>query len=194
MCSNRAAPTVLPMGFMDKALKVAVVARDHFEETRHRPDLPAAPDPHEHDLLARAVALGAPDPYALLSLEEATEIAGVPLGGPRLTYSDDTIGVRYAATGPRNRRWSVEAQAFYAADEDTPFDPAVHWHTFVAEHVAGDDGVPVPGLGDAALARDGEVYVLAGPLLFHTEARMPDDPATQAAIAAARCVLQRLDR
>lgn len=195
MRPRRPAPTVRPMGFMDKALKAAVAARDQLEEARHRPEVPTAPDEHEQRVLARAVALGAPDPYALLSLEEASDVVGVPLGGPRLTYADDTIGVQYAATGPRHRRWSVEVQAFYAVDEDTPFDAAVHWHTFVAEHVGGNDGVPVDGLGDAALAREGEVYVLAGPLLFFTTVRVPDAPApdiTQQAIDVARRVITRL--
>jgi hypothetical protein len=183
------------MGFMDKALKVAVVARDQLEEARHRPEVPTAPDEHEQQVLARAVALGAPDPYALLSLEEASDVVGVPLGGPRLVYGDDTIGVQHAATGPRRRRWSVEVQAFYAIDEDTPFDAAVHWHTFVAEHVGGNDGVPVADLGDAALAREGEVYVLAGPLLFFTTVRVPDASApvlTQHAIDAAHRVTARV--
>jgi hypothetical protein len=181
------------MSFLDKALKVAAVAKDHFDETRHRPLPASAPDAHEQQVLRRALALGAPDPTALLSLEEAAEVAGVPLGGPRLTYSDDALGVEYAATGPRQQRWSVAVQAFHAPDEDTPYDAAVHWHTFVAPHIGENDGVAVPGLGDAALARDGEIHVLAEPLLFSVTVRRPDDPApTEPASRAARQVLARV--
>jgi hypothetical protein len=188
------------MGFLDKAVRAATVAKDQIDELRdvrataqHRPTVAGVPDPHEEHVLARALALGAPEPYALLGLEEASEVAGVPLGGPRLVYGDDTIGVGYSASGPRQRHWSVEVQAFYAIDDDTPYDAAVHWHTFVADAVS-DDGVPVGGLGDAAIARDGEVFVLAGPLLFFTTVRLPDGaPATDHALRAARRVLTRLD-
>ncbi len=201
MCPAPPARTVPSMGFLDKAMKAATIAREQIDEVRevhalarHRPEAgPAAGlDGHEEQVVARALALGAPDPFALLSLEEASLVAGVPLGGPRLAYGDDTIGVSYAATGPRQRRWSVEVQAFHAINDDTRFDPAVHWHTFVAEHVS-EDGRPVPGLGDAAIARDTDVFVLAEPLLFFTTVRLPDGaPATDRAIDAARRVLERL--
>jgi hypothetical protein len=188
------------MGFLDKAMRAATVAKDQIDDLRdmrataqHRPAAMSAPDPHEEQVLARALALGAPEPYALLSLEEASEIAGVPLGGPRLVYGDDTIGVGYAASGPRQRYWSVEVQAFHAIDDDTAFDAAVHWHTYLAE-IIRDDGHAIGDLGDAAIARDGEVFVLAGPLLFFTTVRLPDGaPATDHALRAARRVLTRLD-
>jgi hypothetical protein len=194
------ARTFAAMGLLDKALRAAGAAKTQIDELRdvhataqHRPAATAPPDEHEERVLARALELGAPEPYALLSLEEACEIAGVPLGGPRLVYGDDTIGVGYSASGPRQRHWSVEVQAFYAIDDDTHFDAAVHWHTYLAE-IISDDGQAVPGLGDAAIARDGEVFVLAGPLLFFTTVRLPDgQPATDHAIRAARQVLQRLD-
>jgi hypothetical protein len=188
------------MGFLDKAVRAATAAKDQIDEMRdlrataqHRPAIATAPDPHEEQVLARALELGAPEPYALLSLEEASEIAGVPLGGPRLVYGDDTIGVGYSASGPRQRHWSVEVQAFHAIDDDTVFDAAVHWHTYLAE-IVSDDGVAVHDLGDAAIARDGEAFVLAGPLLFFATVRLPDGaPATDHALRAARRVLTRLD-
>jgi hypothetical protein len=194
------ARTVRSMGFLDKAMKAATAAKDQVDELRdmratsqHRPTVAGAPDEHEERVLGRALALGAPEPYALLSLEEASQIAGVPLGGPRLVYGDDTIGVGYTATGPRQRYWSVEVQAFYAVDDDTDFDAAVHWHTYLAD-IVRDDGLPIGDLGDAAIARDGEVFVLAGPLLFFTTVRLPDGaPATDHALRAARRVLTRLD-
>jgi hypothetical protein len=185
------------MGFLDKALKAATLAKGQLDEVRevhalarHRPDAtPAALTDHERDVVERALALGAPPPTALLTLEEACEIAAVPLGGPHLVYGDDTIGVRFSATGTRRQRHGVEVQAFHAPDHETPFDAHEHWHGFVAEHVAGNGGLPVPGLGDAALQRDGEAYVLAGPLLLFTTVT-PADEATPVAIA--RRVLQRL--
>jgi hypothetical protein len=187
------------MGFLDKAMKAATLAREQIGEVRevhalarHRPEpAPAALDDHEVGVVERALALGAPPPTALLTAEEASEIAGVPLGGPHLVYGDDTIGVRFTATGPRQQRWSVEVQAFHASGDDTRFDAREHWHGFVAEHVAGNGGTPVGDLGDAALARDGEVFVLAGPLVFFATVT----PATGSAqaVATARRVLARLD-
>jgi hypothetical protein len=190
------------MGFLDKAMRAATVAKDQLAEVRdvhataqHRPAAATTPGEHEQRVLARALELDAPEPWALLSVEEASEIVGVPLGGPQLTYGDDTIGVRYAATGPRQRSWSAEVQAFHALDEDTRYDAAEHWHTYLAPHVS-DDGWPVGGLGDAAIARDGEVFVLGGPLLFFATVRLPDGAtalATEQAIAVAHQVLTRVD-
>lgn len=188
------------MGFLDKALRAATAAKDQIDEvrelrasTQHRPVEATALDEHEEHVLARARELGAPDPFWLLSVEEASEVVGVPLGGPRITYGDDTIGVAFAADGPKQRRWSVEVQAFHAGHEDDDFDAVLHWHHYVAEHVI-DDGWPVAGLGDAAIARDGEVFVLADPLLFWVTVRTPDGTrTTDQAIAAARQTLTRLD-
>lgn len=206
------------MGILDKAMKMATVAKGQIDDVRevhalarHRPATasttatantttnttasaiePAAAGAelgdHERDVLRRALERGAPDPFALLTLEEASAIAGVPLDGPHLVYGDDSIGVRFSATGPRDRRPSVEVQAFHAV-EDAWFDAHDHWHGFLAEHVAGNGGRPVPDLGDAALSRDGEAYVLAGPLVL-TTSTTPADPT--AAIALARAVLRRL--
>jgi hypothetical protein len=188
------------MGLLEKAMKVAAVAKEVREVhamARVRPEGGGVLDEHEEAVVVRAMGLGAPEPWALLSVEEASEVVGVPLGGPRLVYGDDTIGVSYAAAVPGKKRWSVEVQAFHAVDDDTRFDAAVHWHTYVAEHVSAD-GRLVEGLGDAAIARDGEAFVLAGPLLFFATVRVPDDDdqgsATDKAIAAARCTTRRVAR
>lgn len=203
MCPGARGRSVAAMGFLDRAMKAATVAREQIEEVRevhalarHRPELPAEPGEHEQRVVERAVALGAPPPTLLLTAEEASEVVGVPLGGPHLVYGDDTIGVRFSATGPRQQRWGVEIQVFHAPDEDTRFDAEEHWHGFVAEHVAGDGGAPVDDLGEAALASDGgTVYVLAPPLLFFTTVTgTPGDPAltTTQATHTARAVLRRL--
>lgn len=185
------------MGILDKAMKAATLAKEQIDEVRevhaiarHRPEEAAQLSDHERNAVERAIALGAPDPTALLTLEEASAIAGVPLGGPHLVHGEDSIGVRFSATGARHQRWSVEVQAFHAPDEETRFDAYEHWHGFVAEHVAGNDGLPVTGLGEAALQREGELYVLAGPLLFFATVT-PADGAVAA--ETARAVLRRLD-
>ena len=80
--------------------------------------------------------------------------------------------------------------AFHAIDE-AGFDAAEHWRTYVADAVA-DDGVPVDGLGDAALRRDGEVFVLTDPLLLMIEVTTPEDDDGERATRLARAVVQRL--
>ncbi|HEU4973773.1 MAG TPA: hypothetical protein VFT50_01690 [Baekduia sp.] len=187
------------MGFLDKALRAASAAKDQLDEVRDaraaaqvQPEPQRPLDEHEQRVLERARALGAVDPFILLTAPEAGEILGTPLGAGSFTYSDDMIGVRFAADGPRNQRWEMEVDTFHAADDDEPLDAEAYWHGFLADAVA-DDGVPVPGLGQAAIARDGEVYVLAGPgLIFRTAASRPGgEHATDAAVEAARRVMSR---
>ncbi|MBI5105563.1 MAG: hypothetical protein HZB46_11405 [Solirubrobacterales bacterium] len=122
---------------------------------------------------------------------EASEAAGVPLGGPILTYADDTTGVRYEATGRGHARWSVEVSCFHGAEDDD-FDAAVHWHHYLAEHVS-DDGVAVAGLGDAAIQRDDTLFVLDEPALFYvTVALDGQGPRPDLCAEVARRVIARL--
>src|SRR5688572_10982651 len=102
------------MGFLDKAMKAATVAKNQFDEVRAVRDdtgtkpVDAAPlTDHEQGVLARARALGAPDPTMMLSQPEAASVLGQPLGSPSLTYTDDAIGVRYVAENRKRQRWSV---------------------------------------------------------------------------------------
>lgn len=189
------------MSFMTKALRAATAAKAQIDEVRDaraaasvQPEPPQELDEHEQGVLERAREHGAIDPYMLLTVAEASEIAGAPLGTGRLTYSDDSIGVVYAANGARQQRWSVEVSTFHATDDDQAFDAHGYWYGFLAD-VISDDGAPVPGLGEAAIARDGEVYVLAGPRgLFRTAVSVPGGVgATEAAVEAARRVMARFD-
>lgn len=183
------------MGFLDKAVKAAAVAKSQFdevratrEETGTKPVDGAPMGEHEQGVLARARALGAPEPTAMLSQPEAASVLGVALGGPSLTYTDDAIGVRYVAENRKRQRWSVEVN-FQYGDEDG-FEPALWWRDFVMDHYGHGD--EVPGLGDAAVAADGYLFVLADPLMFHVQVATPDGPRPGAAVEVARMVLSRM--
>jgi hypothetical protein len=201
MCADAPAVRVLAMSFVNKALRAATAAKAQIDVVRDvraaasvTPEAPQELDEHQQHVLGRARELGAIDPYMLLTSAEASDIIGVELGAGRFTYSDDSIGVVYAANGARNQRWSVEVSAFHATDDDHAFDAHGYWYGFLAD-VISDDGLPVPGLGEAAIARDGEVYVLAGARgLFRTEVSVPGGTgATEAAVEAARRVMSRFD-
>ena len=180
------------MGFLDRARQAAEAARQGVGEVRQaraahvEPVDPAPLSEHDEDVLERALAHGAADPFALLSGEEGGEVVGVPFGRGALSYGDDTLGVRYAARGHGGREWSAEVSAFHATD-GRGFDAAAYWHGFLA-----DDATPVADLGDRALARADDVFVLAGPLLFFTAVHTPDGPRPDLAAQLARRVVTRL--
>lgn len=189
------------MGFLDTARRTASAARDGLdalrasraEAARVPSPVTADPTPDGEELLRRARGLGAPDPRDLLSADDAAAVAGVAVGGPRLGGGDDTVSVTYAAAAPDGSRWTVEVDAFHAPPEDPAWSAASHFHDVVAPLLA-DDGAAAPGLGDAALARPGEVYVLRGRHLLRTAVTLPDgagDP-TAAALDAARRAVARL--
>lgn len=183
------------MGLLDKAVKLATTAKDQYEELRSARDeaavRPVAVPPlsdHSANVLRRALALGAPDPAALLSRAEASHVAGVELGEGSLTYDDSTIGVEYAASGRRNERWSVSVNVWYG-DEDG-FD-ALESYRFITEHVENDR---MTDLGQEATWDGERLFVLAAPLLFHVEVRMPGGDGNRAeAVAVARRVLARTE-
>jgi len=173
------------MSFLDKAARAAGAAKGQLDEVRAARSVasvkPVDPPPlSEHDagVLAGARSRGLPDPTILLTQEEASGIIGTALGGPALTYGDDSIGVRYAAQGDRNRRW--EATVMVYADPST--------YMLVAEDGGGE---PVDGIGDAALYQDPYLFVVADELVFHVEATTPagTDPGQLAALAG--CVVAR---
>ena len=186
------------MGFLDKAVKAAATAKVQFDEVRDaraaasvKPREAAAPTDHEQELLQRARACGAPDPYLLLTQFEAQDVTGQPLGGPHLIYGDDTIGVKFEATGLKQQTWRVEVSAFHGMDDDD-FDAGAHWFGYLAD-IVRDDATPVPGLGQQALQRSDDLFVLADPLLLMVAVSTPDragDPARAQAVA--RQVLARL--
>lgn len=183
------------MGLLDKAVKLATTAKDQYEELRSARDeaavRPVAVPPlsdHSAQVLRRSMALGAPDPAALLSRAEASHVVGVELGEGSLTYDDSTIGLEFAAAGRRNERWSVTVSAWHG-DEDG-FDPFESYR-FIAEHVEGER---MADLGQEALWDGGRLFVLAAPLLFQVEVRVPGGDGNRAeAIAVARRVLARTE-
>jgi hypothetical protein len=185
------------MSLLDRAVKAAATAKNQLDEVREiraqtsvKPIESAGLDEHEQRVAARARALGAPDPFVLLTGAEAADAAGQQLGGPHLTYGDDFTGVKFEAAGSGGRHWRVAVSAFHAIDE-AGFDAAEHWRTYIADAVA-DDGTPVEGLGDAAIRREGEVFVLAHPLLLMIEVSTPEDGDGERATRLARAVVQRL--
>ncbi|HWT91380.1 MAG TPA: hypothetical protein VN238_00145 [Solirubrobacteraceae bacterium] len=170
------------MGFLDKAVKIAATAKVQLDEVRDaraaaavKPVEAAPHNEQEEEVVERAREHGAPDPRLLLLQLEAMETLGQPVGGPSLTYGDDTLGVKFEASAPGNRHWRAEVSAFHGTDDDRHFDAAAHWFGFVRDLVA-DDATPVPGLGDDALQRDDDLYVLAGPVLLMVAVRTPDGP------------------
>ena len=182
------------MSFLKKAVAAAAVAKNQLDDVLEqraaasvRPVAAAGPDDHEQRVVARARALGAPDPFSLLTAERASAAAGHELGGPALTYSDDMLGVKYEASGSGGRHFRAAVSAFHAIDEDTAFDAREHWDSYLSEMVS--DGEPVGGLGDAAVARDTEVFVLSGDRLLMVEVSTPGEGDRDRAIALAHDVV-----
>jgi len=56
-----------------------------------------------------------------------------------------------------------------------------------------DDGVPVPGLGQAAIQRESDLFVLADPLLLMVEVSTPEGGDAARMQQLARSVLTRLE-
>jgi hypothetical protein len=191
------------MGLTDRALRAASALLEHARALDPAagadPD-PSGPvagaDPGAEDPAARARRLGAPDPALLLTAEEAADVLGSPVGPPRLTGGDDTTGRAFRAGAPGARGGAdgpreVGVVAFHAPTDDAlPFDPAEHWYGFV-EGIVADDGIPVAGLGRAAVRTDGGLYVLGATALLH----LSGGPAGtgDGLVDLARRVLARLD-
>ena len=185
------------MGFADRFREAAEAARAKLQEhgVIHDPDAihgVHAVDPHERDLeiAKRAIALGAPDPYSLITHDEIVALTGIPVGGPSLTYADDDLGVRFDAQDGHRRAWSFGVHAGHAVDEDTPFDP-VTWYEWMVDLL--DKGEPVTGLGDAAVYQDGLLYVRGAGRAFYVLVDAPEGSSKeQWATTIARRVLDRL--
>jgi hypothetical protein len=185
------------VGFADRFREAAEAARAKLQEhgVIHDPDAihgVHAVDPHEHDLeiAKRAIALGAPDPYSLITHDEVVALTGIPVGGPSLTYADDDLGVRFDAQDGHRRAWSFGVHAGHAVDEDTPFDP-ITWYEWMVDLL--DKGEPVSALGDAAVYQDGLLYVRGVGRAFYVLVDAPEgSPKEQWATTIARRVLDRL--
>jgi hypothetical protein len=144
--------------------------------------------PEDLRVARRAMALGAPDPYSLITHDEVVALTGLPVGGPSLTYADDDLGVRFDAAGGGNRRWSFGIHVGHAADERTPFDPR-SWYEWMVALMAGAERVP---LGDSAVYQDGLLYILGQGRAFYVLVDAPDgSPTREWALRLGRRVLER---
>jgi len=161
------------------------VGHDRSAHGVHGVDL----QPQDIEVARRAMSLGAPDPYSLVTHDEVVAITGLPVGGPSLTYSDDDLGVRFEASGgSADRRWSFSIHVGHAADERTPFD-ARRWYDWMVALLGRAEDVD---LGESARYQDGLLYVLGHGRAFYVLIDAPDGSPTRfwAERLAAR-VLQR---
>src|SRR3954447_11856915 len=169
------------MGFLDKAVKVAAQAKNQIDDVREaraqnavQPvDQGPLPD-HERQVLERALALGALNPFALLTVQEASGAVGQQLGDPGLSYSDDTIGARYEARGRGNDHWRVEVDVYYATEAGVPFEAEVFLREMVLDN--DPDAVPIEAVGHQAFLSSDYLWVRYGPILFYVNGITPDGP------------------
>jgi hypothetical protein len=186
------------VGFSDRFKEAAEAARAKLTEHGVIGDadaihgVPAVePSAHDLDVAKRAVALGAPDPYSLITHDEVVALTGIPVGAPSLTYADDDLGLRFDAQDGNRRVWSFGIHAGHAADESTRFDP-VSWYAWMVDLIG--DPEPVPDLGDDAVYSQGLLYVRGAGRAFYVLVDTPDgSPAKLWAIALARRVMARLE-
>jgi hypothetical protein len=184
------------VGFAERFREAAEAARAKLQEHGVLQNAAAihgvdAVEPQEHDLASaeRAMALGAPDPYSLITHDEVVALTGVPVGGPSLTYTDDDLGVRFDAEDGHQRSWSFGVHAGHAIDADTAFD-AVTWYEWMVALLRAAE--VVPGLGDAAVYQDGMLYVRGAGRAFYVLIEAPaGSPAKQWATTLGRRVLER---
>ena len=188
------------MGFLDKAAKVAAQAKNQIDDVREARAQNAVqpvnhgplPD-HDRQVLERAQALGALNPFALLTSQEASATAGQELGDPALSYGDDTIGVMYEARGRGNDLWRVSVDVYYAPEPGVPFEAELFLKEMVVDN--DPDGVPVEGVGHRAYLSSDYLWVLYGPILFYVQGITPQGPLQVDACAqVARQVVGRLEQ
>jgi hypothetical protein len=184
------------VGFAERFREAAEAARAKLQEHGVIQDAAAihgvhavGPTDHDLDIASRAMALGAPDPYSLITHDEVVALTGIPVGGPSLTYTDDDLGVRFVAEDGHQRSWSFGVHAGHAVDADTPFDP-VTWYEWMVALLGAAEALPE--LGDAAVYQDGMLYVRGAGRAFYVLIEAPDgSPAKQWATALGRRVLDR---
>ena len=184
------------VGFTDRFREAAEAARAKLAEHGVLNDAGAihgvqAVDPHSQDISIanRAMSLGAPDPYSLITHDEVVALTGIPVGGPSLTYADDDLGVRFDAEDGHRRAWSFGVHAGHAVNDDTLFDP-VSWFEWMVALL--DEPEPVEGLGDAAVYEDGLLYVRGQGRAFYVLVDAPKgSPAKPWATVIASRVLER---
>ena len=134
------------------------------------------------------MALGAPDPFTLITHDEVVALTGLPVGGASLTYADDDLGVRFDAAGGGDRRWSFGIHVGHAHDQTTRNDPRT-WYEWMVALLAGAEHVP---LGESARYQDGLLYVLGQGRAFYVLVDAPDgSPTREWALRLGRRVLER---
>jgi len=144
--------------------------------------------PQDLEVARRAMALGAPDPYSLITHDEVVALTGLPVGGPSLTYADDDLGVRFEAESGRMQHWSFGIHVGHAPDPSTAFD-ARRWYEWMVALLDGADEVPV---GDSARYQDGLLYVLGEGRAFYVLIDAPPrSPTREWAVRLAQRVLER---
>lgn len=147
------------------------VGHDHSAHGVHGVEL----QPQDMEVARRAMALGAPDPFSLVTHDEVVAITGLPVGGPSLTYADDDLGVRFDAAGGGDRRWSFSVHVGHAVDERTPFD-ARRWYDWMVALLGRAEEVR---LGESARYQDGLLYVLGYGRAFYVLIDAPDGSPTR---------------
>jgi hypothetical protein len=171
------------VGFAERFKDAAEAARAKLAEHGVIQDADAihgihAVEPHDHDIevAKQAMGRGAPDPYSLITHDEVVALTGIPVGGPSLTYADDDLGIRYDAQDGHHRTWSFGVHAGHAVEDGTPFDP-VSWYQWMVALL--DDPEPVPNLGDAAVYKQGLLYVRWGDHAFYVQVDAPEGSPTR---------------
>lgn len=147
----------------------------------------SGPNERDRAVMQRAISLGAPDPFSLITHDEVVALTGLPVGGPSLTYADDDLGVRFDAQGT-DRSWSFGVHVGHAVDASTPFDPK-RWYDWMTALLDGAESIR---LGDCARYRDGLLYVLGEGRAFYVMVDAPQgSPTKEWAVRLARRVLER---
>ena len=185
------------MGFTDRFREAAEAARARLAETGVLNDADAihgvhAVDPHSQDISVakRAMGLGAPNPYSLITHDEVVALTGIPVGGPSLTYADDDLGVRFDAEDGHRRMWSFGVHAGHAVSDEIEFNP-VSWFEWMVALL--DEPEQVPDLGDKAVYDNGLLYVLGEGQAFYVLVDAPQSSATKKvwATTLGRRILER---
>jgi hypothetical protein len=185
------------VGFAERFRDAAEAARAKLQEHGVIQDAaaihgvhPVGPTEHDLDTAKRAMVLGAPDPYSLITHDEVVALTGIPVGGPSLTYADDDLGVRFDAEDGHRRAWSFGVHAGHAVSDDIPFDP-LSWFEWMVALL--DEPEPVDDLGDKAVYEDGLLYVRGEGRAFYVLVDAPQGPSIKLlwATTLARRVLDR---
>jgi hypothetical protein len=188
------------MGFLDKAARAAAQAKTQVDTVRAaraeaaiQPVDPGPLDEHERQVYQRAIQLGALDPLQLLTSAEASAAAGQQLGGPGLTYSDDTLGVQFEARGRGNDHWRVELHVYHPTEPGVPFEAELYLREMVLDN--DPDATPVEGVAHGAFMSYDMLWVRYGPILFYVTGTTPQGPlGLDGCVVVARQVAARLEQ